>query len=133
MALSEVDVRAAELITQGLRTGLVHPGDKSKDQPSVAIPIPAFRTASMPPEMAEHVDSMARLIGEAVVHLLTSSGISLVDSLEAAVEHPTPPEGTVALWCRCQQPLTRIPVKDQVATLDGPALAAELKAHSCRT
>lgn len=84
----------------------------------------------MPPEMAEHVDKTAGLIAEAIVHLIHSSGVDLVD---AETPRLPPPEGTVALYCRCQKPLTRIPVQGQIATLDGPSLAAELKAHTCHT
>jgi hypothetical protein len=127
--VTDIDARVAETITRGLRTGLVHPGD-GKDRPAVAIPIPAFRTASMPPEMAEHVDKTAGLIAEAIVHLIHQSGFDIQD---AEAPRPVPPEGTVAVYCRCQKPLTRLTVSGQLSTVDGPSLAAELKAHTCHT
>lgn len=125
----------AEVITKGLREGLVHPGDASKDQPSVAIPIPAFRTASMPPEMAEHVTTTARLIGEAIVHQIRSEA-TLVPNDEykklTGTEYPPVPDGRVVVYCRCQQPLTRLVTRNNVATVDGPTFRASLDGHVCR-
>lgn len=128
MTFTEVESRVAEAITQGLREGLVHPGDPSKDQPAVAIPIPAFRTGSMPPEMAEHVTTTARLIGEAIVHRIKD-----VAALgEREPELPLVPDGRVVVYCRCQQPLTRLITRNNVATVDAKAFTADLQRHQCR-
>lgn len=135
MSFSAVEARVAELITKGLREGLVHPGNPDTDQPSVAIPIPAFRTASMPPEMSEHVTTTARLIGEAIVHQIKSEA-TLVPNDEYAkltgTEHPPVPDGRVVVYCRrCQNPVTRLVTRNNVATTDPKLLVHELSGHEC--
>lgn len=136
MTLSDVEARVAGVITRGLREGLVHPGDPSKNQAEVGIPLPPFKTAGMPPEMTEHVETMANLMGEAIAHLIASE-VALVDKDEYAkltgTEHPPMPDGRVMVYCRCGNPLVRMSTKNNVATVDSVTFTSSLAGHTCRT
>jgi hypothetical protein len=51
----------ADLITEHLCTGLIHPGNGA-DKPAVALPLPMFRTTGMPDKMADNVKNTANTI-----------------------------------------------------------------------
>lgn len=137
MGLSGVEAKVADIVTKGLREGLIHPGDESRNMPAVGIPLLPFKTAGMPPEMVTHVEATAKLMAEAIVHLIATE-VTLVDNAEYAkltdTEHPPMPDGPrVMVYCRCQRPLTRLMTKDNIATVDGPTFISTLIGHTCHT
>jgi len=126
------NARAATLIAEALRDGLIHPGKPETGQPSVAIPLP-FRTTGMPPEMKRNVDATVHLMAEAIVHHLETHRQTIVDAgafeqlqLDAAPADPDP-QGVVTVHCFCDRtrinPLLHLVIKDQVAVIDGAALS----------
>lgn len=125
-----IEAKVADSIAAGFRNGFTHPGDPDTGQPPISIPLPPFRTASMPPEMGEQVDATAKLIAEAIVALITTEA-TLIDSKELADEHPKPPPDTVMVYCRCHKPLARLHTRDDVATVDAELLIHGLSAHQC--
>ncbi|AII28266.1 hypothetical protein SEA_SMOOCH_28 [Mycobacterium phage Smooch] len=70
--------KIADLIANGLRQGLVHPGKDGG--PPTPVVIPMFRTEGMPNEMAELVGATADLLGEAIVELIETEGDSQIVS-----------------------------------------------------
>lgn len=76
----------AELISQKLSDGLPHPGYPENDQPPSTIRLPLFHMAGMPQEVYEQVKSTVTMMGEAIVHVITTEGNSEIiprDELEA--------------------------------------------------
>lgn len=113
------DQSVIDLIAQSLANGLTHPGDQ-KSGP-IALPLPMFRTASLPPDMAEqfaqeaglpHAD-IARLTAEALVHTMENSGKAIVDTAELerlqAVDAAAEPHRhrDVHFHCHCGGPIAR--------------------------
>lgn len=123
--------RAATLIAQALRDGLIHPGKPELNQPAVAIPLP-FRSHGMPPEMRRNVDATTQLLAEAIVHYLETHQQTIIDSGEVAqlkldaapADHD--PQGVVTVHCFCDRtrnnPLLHLVIKDKTAVIDGAAL-----------
>lgn len=97
--------KIAELISNGLRNGLVHPGRDGG--PPTPIILPLFRTAGMPPEMGDLVNETVTLLGEAVVALIEGEGGSeIVDREEVAefrIADEAAPQRQVAVHCRCDK------------------------------
>lgn len=113
------DQSVIDLVAQALANGLTHPGDQ-KSGP-IALPLPMFRTASLPPDMAEqfaqeaglpHAD-IARLTAEALVHTMENAGKGIVDTAELerlqAVDAAAEPQRhrDVDIHCRCGAKLLR--------------------------
>lgn len=134
------DVRIAELISARLQSGLVWPGDPDKELPPKPIILPIFRTVGQPQEVADLVNETAKMLGEAIVHLIRSDGgMELVpaDSMTAhrtreeraevagVASRPTP------VHCRCDvdfnDPLMILTIDDgpRIVT-DGGQLIAGL-------
>jgi hypothetical protein len=49
----------AQMIANGLKTGLPHPGKPENNEEPRLLPLVAFRTAGMPTELREHADNTA--------------------------------------------------------------------------
>jgi hypothetical protein len=75
---NQISQAAAALIAENLGKGLPHPGNPAANQPPTRVPMPGFRVASLPQEMAKAVNAAAQLIGEATIHLLHTAGYQLV-------------------------------------------------------
>lgn len=134
--MNEIEQQVANLVAQGLRDGLVHPGDPAQNQPPIAIPLAAFRGApTLPPDQAEHLQATAQLVAEAIVALISTQA-TIVDPQELVElkggDHPPAPTGTTMVYCRrCHKPLVGIPVRDGVATVDPGLFVNSLSAHRC--
>ncbi|AXN50956.1 hypothetical protein DSM43518_02038 [Mycobacterium marinum] len=113
-----------DIVTKGLAGGLIHPGDdKTKAFP---LPLPTFRTAGMPKEMAQHFaeeaglphPDIAKLTAEALDNLLEQQGKSVVDTAELTrlrkldADWEPRRKRTVALTCNCGAMLARVNVTD---------------------
>jgi hypothetical protein len=133
-----VNVRAAQLITESLTAGsLAHPGNPNDpEQGPVAIPLPAFRTTGMPKELANTITATAQFVGEAIVHKLTSSGITMsyteeLDKLHeenALLQGVTPP--TTTICCPHGQPVLEVACRRSVQ-LSASQLAHVVKNAGC--
>ena len=129
--------KIAELISQGLREGLMAPGvDGAKPTPLV---LPGFRTAGMPKEMADLVDETSKLLGEAIVLLIEDSGSVIVDKTKmeelAIAEADESANRQVAVHCRCDSgrisPLAIFTITNSpVVLVDGKQLIAGLSKRS---
>lgn len=108
----------AQLIADNLGSGLPHPGKQDTGEKPRRIPLPAFRTAGMDPHMREHAENTAKVIGEAVVHLIESPAPHGADSviikrdqlaqLKASDANPT---DQLPMLCRtCRNPVLWVPV-----------------------
>src|SRR6185312_10975227 len=101
--------RIAQLIAQHLPAGIPHPGDPDNHQPPVMVPLPAFRTAGMPEDMAERVNNTARLISEGIVHLMETAGQSEIvpraELAELRVAEVPDGQPTPILCSSCRKPL----------------------------
>lgn len=73
--------KIAELIANGLRDGMMHPGREGGDPTPVVLPM--FRTAGMPPEMTDLVNGTATLLSEAIVELIEAEH-EIIDKEQAA-------------------------------------------------
>lgn len=94
---------AAQLIASHLPTGLPHPGNPAENRPPTLIPLPGFRTAGMPDDMAKAVTATAQLIGEAIINLLETDGhYELVDASQAQ-QRRTTIAGMENTIIRCRQ------------------------------
>lgn len=92
----------AALIADHLQTGLVHPGDENHKP--VLVPLPMFRTTAMPEELANHVKTLAKMLGQAIVHLLrTEGGLELIPTAELAELRNTvaPPSQASVITIEC--------------------------------
>lgn len=128
-----------DLLAERLPNGLVHPGNNG-DQPAKPIPLPGLSSAGIPQGMAEQfakdaglpASDAARVVAEAILHLLTSEGWSVVrtdvlEQTQAQANTPTP--GTaVEVYCTCSrtQPLLTVATGRQRTTLNAPALKARI-------
>jgi hypothetical protein len=110
---------------------LMYPGDLKK-KPFV-IPLQMFRTppGTMPAEMAEQVDTVAQMVGCAIIHTLESAGMSIVGTTElqalrtaaAANEHQRHRQPRIK--CRCGTFLFSLDITDfdtDNPTIYGPTL-----------
>jgi hypothetical protein len=118
-----------DLISQGLVTGLPHPGNPADGSQPHAIILPVFNPVGQPPEVADQITGVATSLAEAIVFLLEDKGISLVDTAELASLRTTydPNQGqrTVSVYCRCDttKPLLVLTVTDAPQVIiDGKAL-----------
>lgn len=99
-----VDILAAAL------PNLTHPGEGDG---SIALPVPAFRTATLPPEVAEHFAKEAglphsdvpKLYAEAIIATIEASGRAIVDRAEwerlQAQSQPAEASQQVPIHCHC--------------------------------
>ncbi|SRX93575.1 hypothetical protein MSP7336_01814 [Mycobacterium shimoidei] len=125
------DAAIADLIARSLPE-LTHPGD-GKSGP-IVLPLPMFRTSAMPREMAEQFakdaglpsPDIARLVAEAIVHVIESGNKTIVDNAEltqlradaaAGLERHRQPQ---VCCSACHQPLFRINVDTDRPTISGP-------------
>ncbi len=128
-----MNTAVSELIASRLST-LVHPGDE-KTKP-FAIPLPMFASAAaLPPEMAAQfateaelpTPDIAKLVGEAIAHLLEDEGgveLSLtrteVEKLRADATVNVEKHRQPKVSCRtCGNPLFRINVDTTNPTVNG--------------
>lgn len=119
----------AELITRHITThGLPHPGNPEANQPAFNIPLPGFRTTGMAPEMSKHVDTTAKLFGEAAVHLIETEGESVIigraelDRLRADDQEPG--EAVPIVCDSCRESLFYLTARNGIFTLSKAGLAA---------
>ncbi|MGV0634479.1 hypothetical protein ABQE69_09110 [Mycolicibacillus trivialis] len=119
-----------ELIATNLAQGLVHPGDGKP----IALPLPMFQTAAIPPDMArEFADqaglpdaNIAKLTAEAIVHLLGQNGYTVIDQAELDQLRTDATEVTgrhrqPRVHCRtCSEFLFSVNVDAEKPTVDGP-------------
>ena len=59
---------AAQLIADRLAGGLPHPGNKTTNQPAIAVK--AFSTAGMTPQQAKIINTTTKLYAEAIIHVI---------------------------------------------------------------
>lgn len=130
--------RIAALISAKLRDGLTHPGDPARDVPARPIALPFGKTAGMPKEMVDLVNTTTDLLAEAVVHLIETEGAcELVPRDEAvtmrrAIGEGPPAALTLPVHCRCDRDLRdplvllKPPTNDRIV-IDGPALLEGLR------
>ncbi|MGV7585242.1 hypothetical protein PJN38_24270 [Mycobacterium kansasii] len=113
-----------DIVTQALATHLTHPGDDRTGP--IVLPLPMFRTASLPADMAQHFadeaglphPDIARLTAEALDHMLDTSGKTVIDTAELTrlrnLEVTTEPRRnrTPHIHCHCGAPLIRCNITD---------------------
>jgi hypothetical protein len=128
----------ATMITEALVSGtLVHPGDPDNNIPPRTIILPIFRTQGLPKENADLVAATARFLGEAVVHLIETSGMSIVptaefDDLTAITTGDVPGRRVMPVHCHCDRvtsdPLAMLTVdgRDRIV-IDGKQLISALQ------
>jgi hypothetical protein len=114
--MTTIAARAATLIATNLGDGLIHPGN-TEHKPR-QIPLPAFRTAGMPPPLTAHVVAAAQLIGEALVHLLHRHGIDLIEHTELErlrnIDPNQPPPATISIDCPHGHPILLVAARPHV-------------------
>lgn len=132
---------AAQLISDRIANGLIHPGDGDK-QPPKLIPLPGLSNLGITPEQAEHFAKQAGLpandapllIGQAVVHLLETKW-ELVDrdelaQLRSAVATPadvSPAAPTVHIMCRHKRAvLFQVPASRAQVLMDCDAIKQKI-------
>lgn len=129
--------KIAELISNGLRDGLTHPGRDGSGPTPIVLPL--FRTAGMPPEMADLVNETTVLLGEAIVALIESEGESEIIERDRAdefrVADAAAPRRQVALHCACDKgrrdPLAVLTVTNSpFVIVDGKQVIKGLAARS---
>lgn len=119
----------AQLIANGLKEGLPHPGRPETREGPRKLPLVAFRTAGLPADMREHVDHTALAVGEAIVHLIELHGATeLVPRAELAALRTADadPDAGVPLTvqCRtCRQPILFLPVVNGRASVNPSVLS----------
>lgn len=133
---------AVALITKGLTSGVMHPGDQAKNQPAkLLMPLPGFRNAGLPPEQAAHFAKEAglpdndapKLYAEALVNAIETEGLELVartelEQLRAQVATPqeaSPNIPAVSVYCSCNaaKALLQVPIGNRArVTVDGGML-----------
>lgn len=139
----------ADLIATKL-PDLTHPGNGSG---AIALPVSTFRTAGIPPEMAEQFAQDAGypsaniplLIGEALVHLIETDGDSEIirrselATMRAATKAAEPQRNRqIQVHCHCGTPLFTAQFRDfdtDKPRVAGPELikAMSLLATECST
>lgn len=110
----------AELIADNLAM-LPHPGKPETNESARLIPLAAFRTTGLAPEMREHVANTALCVGEAIVHLIERDGSVIVNAGELAdlKRAENLPGDVMPVICTvCRQPIALLRI------VNGRALAA---------
>jgi phage gp45-like len=124
--------KAADLIAANLGQ-LVHPGDGQS--PAVVVPLAGYRTAGMPPEMADMMNANAKLIGESIVYLLESNGMQIVatseiDQVRAAFAQQPPATQPVKVSCQaCTNMLFTFTMDNTTVTgsVNGPYFLQQMR------
>lgn len=121
------DQSVVDLISQGLISGLPHPGNPDDGSQPHAIILPVFNTVGQPPEIVEQTAGMAKSLAEAIVFLIQQKGLSVVDTAELdslqATHEPAAGQRTVSVNCRCNTPLLMLNVTDAPKVIiDGRSL-----------
>lgn len=120
--------QVAQLISDHLRDGIMHPGDEARGIPSRPIMLPFKPSPGMPQEMADLMTETTKQLGEAIVALLETR-YELVPTDQArtlrfAAENGEIESGRVLpVFCRCDDsaPLFTLTIIDpQHVTVDGP-------------
>lgn len=134
--MNDVEARIAALLTEKLKTGIMHPGNTDKGTEPRPILLPFMSASGRPKEMNDLIDATARMLGEAVVSTIVTDGdCELVPKGEAGqlrvaagTEGPGP--NFVPVYCRCNgdTPLFVLTVTDPRAiVVDGMALLSGLQ------
>jgi len=134
------DERIAQLISEKLRDGIIHPGYPDRDVPPKPIMLPFKKTAGMPKEMSDLMAETAKQLAEAIVDLIEGEGNSdivpkdEVRSMRRAAGAGDP-VSTVPVYCRCNRnrddPLAILSVTDPAAIIvDGGTLIRGLAKRS---
>lgn len=132
--------RIAQLISKGLREGMMWPGDPENNIPPKMLQIPAFAAvAGVPEEMTRLIRSTADMIGEAFVAIVEAEGIELTSAERMDVVR-TNEQREDGVWagrplpvhCRCDKdftdPLMFLTVRgSQRIVVDGRALLRGLQ------
>lgn len=137
----------AALIAERLPAGLVHPGDPDNDQPAKLIPLPGLNNIGIPADQAAFFaqeaglpdNDVPKLIGEAIVAMLSTEGWEIVaggelEQLRAdAAQLPERPDAELTVHCRCNpaEPLLALSTAKAIAYVSGAALRERL-ATVCR-
>lgn len=124
-----------DLISQGLITGLPHPGNPDDGSQPHAIILPVFNTVGQPPEIVEQTAGIAKSLAEAIVFLIEDKGMSVVDAAELNSLRTTydPARGrrVVSVHCRCNTPLLVLNVTDAPrVVIDGRSLLSGFRTKS---
>ena len=129
--------KIADLIADGLRNGLTHPGRDGGDPMPIVLPI--FRTAGMPQEMSELVYETTTLLGEAIVAAIEDADCEIVTKERVAemaiAEQSESATRNVAIHCRCdgerKDPLSILTITNSpYVVIDGKQLLSGLAARS---
>jgi hypothetical protein len=114
--------KLAKLISQRMSTGLPYPGDAYTKQQPMIIALPAFRTAGLPPQLADQVANTVELVGQAIIHLIETEGDSVIigrgelNALRAADQGPGVP---LTVMCRaCNKPMLWLTITNGRAVID---------------
>lgn len=126
-----------DLISQGLITGLPHPGNPDDGSQPHAIILPVFNTLGQPAEIVEQTAGMAKSLAEAIVFLIKEKGMSVVDTAELdslrTAYDPARGRRIVSVHCRCDsaKPLLMLSVTDAPKVIiDGRSLLSGFRTKS---
>lgn len=126
-----------DLISQGLITGLPHPGNPDDGSQPHAIILPVFNTAGQPPEIVEQSAGMAKSLAEAIEFLIRENGMSVVDTAELdslrTSYDPAKGQRIVSVYCRCDttKPLLLLNITDAPqVVIDGRSLLSGFRTKS---
>jgi hypothetical protein len=104
----------AQLIADRLGPGLPHPGRAATKEKPRLLPLVAFRTAGMPPEMRDMIEDTAVCVGEAIVNLVETDGGCVImpraelDELRAAEDMPGDCMPVVCMSCKQTMMILRV-------------------------
>lgn len=132
--------KITELIIKGIREGFIHPGRDGAGPTPVVYS--QFRTAGMPPELAELVDNSVEMFAECIVNAIENDGASeIIDRDELAQRQVAVDAGEanriVTVHCRCDKtgsdPLAVLSVTDSPrVVIDGKQLLGALAAREVK-
>lgn len=120
----------AQMIANGLKTGLPHPGKPELNEDPRLLPLVAFRTAGLPAELREHADNTAVAVGEAIVNLIETQAGSVIirrtelDGLRAADADETAGQPLPVVCRTCKNPLVYLRVVNGRAMVSAALLGA---------
>lgn len=125
----------AALIANALQNGIMYPGDPERRIAPRPIMLPFKPSAGMPQEMADLMSETTRQLGEAIVHLIETTGDSeivpkaQIRSLRHAAGAETARQPVMPVSCRhCDTTLMQLTVDDPASVrIDGRALLRNLR------